>query len=133
MFYGLKIHHTKEHLTRAVVEGISFSLLMISEAIELANDKIDDIYASGIVVRSDWWLQMIADMFGKRVLLNDATDASAMGAAFMAMYATGMITDLTQVRSFLRPYKTFSPVPRTRDTYQSQFECFKSLIRMQTR
>ncbi|HRI22949.1 MAG TPA: gluconokinase, partial [Panacibacter sp.] len=34
MFYGLRISHKKEHLTRAVIEGISFSLLQILKETE---------------------------------------------------------------------------------------------------
>src|SRR5438105_13544545 len=105
MFYGLRIDHKKEHLTRAVIEGISFSLLELLKAIEKSNIVIDKIYVSGIVTQSEWWMQLLADMFGKTIVLSDGSDASVIGAAFMGMYATGMVKDLSEVKSFIQTIK----------------------------
>src|SRR4030095_11370079 len=58
MFYGLRANHKKEHLTRVVIEGISFSLLQILKAIEKSNIGIDKIFVSGIVTKSEWWMQL---------------------------------------------------------------------------
>lgn len=127
MFYGLQFIHRKEHLTRAVIEGISFSLLQILTAIEKINGTVNKVFVSGIVTQSDWWMQLLANMFGKTIVLNDSTDASAMGAAFMGMYATGMIDDLSTVKSFMQIAKTFEPEANIHAMYQKHFEVYASL------
>ncbi len=127
VFYGLRINHTKEHLTRVVVEGISFSLLQILEEIEKINIAIDKIYVNGIITQSEWWMQLLADMFGKTILLSDSTDASAMGAAFMGMYATGIIKNLSEVKSFLKTIKKFEANDGVHQLYKQQYKVYKSL------
>ena len=127
MFYGLRIHHKKEHLTRAVVEGISFSLLQILKNIEATNITVEKIYLSGVVTQSDWWMQLLADMFGKKILLSDGTDASALGAAFIGMYATGIISNLSVVKSFIQTKKVFEPDNKNTVIYKHQFDIYTSL------
>jgi gluconokinase len=127
MFYGLRMIHKKEHLTRAVIEGISFSLLQILKAIENSDIRIDKIYVSGIVTKSEWWMQLLADIFGKTMVLSDESDASAIGAVFMGMYATGAINDLSEAKSFITTTKTFEPDEVINKLYQQQYKLYVSL------
>jgi gluconokinase len=127
MFYGLRANHKKEHLTRVVIEGISFSLLQILKAIEKSNIGIDKIFVSGIVTKSEWWMQLLANVFGKTIVLSDDSDASAMGAAFMGMYATGIIKDLSEVKSFIKTTKTFEADELVHQLYQQQYKVYASL------
>jgi gluconokinase len=127
MFYGLRMHHKKEHLTRAVIEGITFSLLQILNSIESANIVIEQIHISGIVTQSEWWMQLIADIFGKKILFTGGDDASATGAAFIGMYATGIIPDLSDVSSFLKTKKIFTPDETIHLLYQKHYKLYTSL------
>ena len=127
VFYGLTIKHTKAHLTRAVIEGISFSLLQILEETGKESNNIHSVYVSGMVTQSSFWMQLLADMFGKKIILNDVTDASAMGAAFMGMHAVGFINDLTEVKKFLKADKVFVPDEEVHKIYLKQFEVYKKL------
>jgi gluconokinase len=127
MFYGLRMQHKKEHLTRAIVEGISFSLFQILKNIESTNIEVKKIHVSGIVTQSDWWMQLLADMFGKKILLSDNTDASAMGAAFIGMYATEIINDLSVVKSFVQTKKEFEPDIKLHELYKRHFQIYASL------
>ncbi len=127
IFYGLKINHHKEQLTRAVIEGISFSLLQILQTIEQTNKNINKVYVTGIVTKSDWWMQLLADMFGKLIIVNEVSDASAMGAAFMGMYATGIIHDLAEVKHFLSFEKEFIPDTEVYELYKKHFKIYISL------
>ncbi len=127
MFYGLRIRHSKTHLTRAVVEGISFSLLQILKEIENDLPAVQSVYVSGIVTQSYWWMQLIADMFGREIILNNVADASAMGAAFMGMYATGIIKELNEVSKFVQPSKRFVPDAEVHGIYKEKFEIYKQL------
>lgn len=127
IFYGLKIHHDRAHLTRAVIEGISFSLLQILDNIENQNNTVEAVYVSGFVTRSGFWLQLLADLFGKKIILNDVTEASAMGAAFIGMYATGYIKEPDEVKQFIKTDKVFEPNETNHLLYQKHFELYKKL------
>lgn len=127
MFYGLRINHSKAHFARAVIEGISFSLLHILEAIEEDNPGIHSVYVSGIITQSAFWMQLLADMFGKNIILNEVADASALGAAFMGMYAMCFIKSLDEVKQFITTSKVFEPDSATHAVYIKQFQLYKQL------
>jgi gluconokinase len=132
MFYGITLQHTKAHFARAVIEGISFALLQILTAIEKNNSTVTKIFTSGMATQSNWWMQLLADMFGKTVVLSDATDASALGAAFIAMYAMQMIPAIEQVNEFITISKQFKPDSINHVTYQELFTQYCTLYqRMQ--
>lgn len=127
LFYGLKITHERSNLTRAVIEGISFNLMQILESIENTGKKIDEIIATGIVTKSDWWMQLLADMFGKKVILNESADASAMGAAIVGMKAVGDIKRFEEITATFRITRSFSPDKKTHEHYRKLYVTYKTL------
>lgn len=89
-FFGITVQHQQEHFTRAVIEGIVFSLYQIGRGIEAAGQPINQIHVSGGFVRSKEWVQILADIFGKKIFLVNKEDASAIGATFLGMKALGI-------------------------------------------
>lgn len=45
-------------------------------------------------------MQLLADMFGKKIIINEPVDASAMGAAIIGIMATGKIKIFEEVKEF---------------------------------
>lgn len=84
VFFGLTLRHRKAHLTRAVVEGISFGLLDCLELVRTIGVEPDQIRASGGGARSSFWRQILADMFNTSVTTVNATEGAAFGAALLA-------------------------------------------------
>ena len=93
VFFGIDSLHKQEHFTRAVMEGILFALYNICKSLEESGLKINEIHVSGGFVHSEIWLQLLADIFGKKIVLIRAEDASAQGAAFLAMKKLKLIND----------------------------------------
>lgn len=87
-FFGFTINHTKAHLIRAAIEGIVYCLYSIGKVIE-EKDKVLQLYASGGFALSSLWLQIVADIFGKQVLVSDAKESSALGAVIVGIEAMG--------------------------------------------
>lgn len=87
VFFGITAQHQQEHFTKAVIEGILFSLYQIMKAIESDGVRIKQIHVSGGFVNSPEWVQLLATIFGKKVVLVNRDDASAIGAAFLAFDA----------------------------------------------
>lgn len=87
MWVGLKLLHTSAHLTRAVIEGICFALEDVLYAIQRSGQEIKRIHVSGGFVISTIWLQILADITGKELVLVSSEDASAIGAALLAARA----------------------------------------------
>ena len=127
VFFGLNNRHTKADLTRATVEGICFAMRGVIDAIEETNGSITNIYASGGFIKSSFWLQLLADILGKKMIINNSTDASSTGAAIIGMQALGLISNLSDANTFFIPAETYTPEENTYRQYESLFTIFRSL------
>ncbi|MEO8943648.1 MAG: gluconokinase [Ginsengibacter sp.] len=132
LFYGLKIKHQQSHLTRAVIEGISFNLMQILEAIENTGKQVDEVIVTGVITKSSWWMQLLADVFGKKIILNEPVDASAMGAAMIGMLATGKIKSFEEVKGFSVITQTFYSDEKAHERYKLYYEEYKRLYSRKT-
>ncbi|HEY2727582.1 MAG TPA: FGGY-family carbohydrate kinase, partial [Parafilimonas sp.] len=126
-FIGLTSAQTKAHITKAVMEGVCFSIVDVLHALEETSGVIKKIYLSGGIIKSDEWVQILVDISGKEIMVNEAADASALGAAFIGMKAIGMIKNITDAKMFLKNTKSFKPNKSNHTTYKKYFEIYSSL------
>jgi gluconokinase len=89
-FFGMRLIHQPQHFTRAVIEGICFALNDVLRSLEESGQLIFQLNVSGGFVSSSAWLQIMADITGKKLVLATAEDASAVGAAYLAVKALGI-------------------------------------------
>jgi gluconokinase len=101
-FFGISLHHKREHFIRAVMEGVCMSVLSVVLAIRDVTGPLSEIRVSGGFAKSAFWRQMLADMMGKELLVPETHEASALGAASLALYALGEIPSLDTVKSWIR-------------------------------
>jgi xylulokinase len=94
VFFGLTLRHRKPHMTRAVIEGVSFGL---RDSLELIHDlglSIDEVRVSGGGARSHLWLQVLADIFGVEITTVNVTEGAAFGAALLAGVGVGVFSSV---------------------------------------
>lgn len=123
-FTGLRRHHGPAHLHRAVLEGVAFSLRHIFEGMPVA---AREIIANGGFTHSPLWTQIIADTFGLPVRIDEQEEASARGAAFMAMKAAGAIGHYRELLPLKSEGRLFEPDGKNHKIYQEVFERYLSL------
>jgi xylulokinase len=90
VFFGLTLRHGKAHLTRAVLEGITYGL---RDSLELMRDlglSVQQVRASGGGARSPLWRQILADLFGTEIVTVNVTEGAAYGAALLAAVGAGV-------------------------------------------
>lgn len=83
-FVGLTASHTKAHLTRAVLEGVAFSLRDSFEIFKETGAEISSIRLGGGGAKSALWRQIQADVYAKEVETIEADEGAAFGAAILA-------------------------------------------------
>ncbi len=87
-FIGLTLKHTRGHLARSVLEGITRSLYRIGEAFkavpEFRGVSFREIRVTGGLTASPLGLQIMADMFNLPVIVPELAEGSARGAAILA-------------------------------------------------
>jgi gluconokinase len=127
VFVGLTMRHQKEQLIRSAIEGICFTLHQLINKLESAYGPVKEINVSGGFVRSAFWVQLIADITGKKLKATEMADASAIGAAYLAMFASGYLKQLSDVKRFIPVSKVFEPVLSNHKVYAELFRLFESL------
>jgi len=86
--FGLAHSSDASQLCRAVLQGVSFAFRDSLLALESAGTTLNDAYAIGGGSRSEYWVQLLANVLGIRLHLTAAGDVGAgFGAARLARLA----------------------------------------------
>ena len=88
-FVGLTASHTKAHLTRAVLEGVAFSLKDSIEIFGELGARAESIRLGGGGAKSALWRQIQADVYAQAVETIEAEEGAAFGAAILAGVGAG--------------------------------------------
>lgn len=109
IIFGLDLHHGREHLARATMEGVCFSLYSVALALQDLSGPFREIRATGGFTRSPLWLQILADIFGQEVSVPSGIEGACLGAALLGMKAMGEIENLKIVHQILPRGEVFKP------------------------
>jgi gluconokinase len=123
VFFGIKSYHTNAHFIRAALEGICFGLKNILDITEAATVPVTQINVSGGFVHSRTWMQMLADVCGKKICLIQTEDASSIGAALFYSEATGIMDYFSSpdIKAITEP------VENNVILYEQHYSVFKTL------
>lgn len=95
-FIGLSAHHTRGHLARAVMEGVSFALRQTLEISRTLGASADTIIAAGGGADSAVWRGIQADVYGLHLQRTLLTEQASVGAALLAGVGAGVYRDLDE-------------------------------------
>lgn len=90
MFFGLSNIHTKKQLMRSVYEGITFSQMDCLEIIRGLDVVLSEVRVGGGGAKSDFWQQMLADVFRADITTVNSTEGGALGVAILAGVGAGI-------------------------------------------
>ena len=90
VFFGLSAIHTKAHMLRAVMEGVSYSLCDCNDILEEMGVSVDQMMACGGGGKSPVWRQMLADLYQCEVKTVSQTEGPALGVAILAGVGCGL-------------------------------------------
>jgi xylulokinase len=89
-FIGLDVSHDRRHMTRAVLEGVSFGLRDGLELmVEAGVPRPTHVRASGGGLASELWRQILADTLQAEIATPDTTEGAAYGAGVLAAVGAG--------------------------------------------
>jgi len=127
-FVGVRSSHTKAHFTRAVLEGVSMSMLDCKTALDNLNiphsDKATIIGGGG---KSPLWRQMIADSLGITLVEMKYADSS-FGSAMLAGVSLGIFESPEAAVSTCNKVLS-ETVPNSENTvkYRELFKKYKAI------
>ncbi len=88
-FVGLTLAHTRGHLTRSIMEGVTYSMRDSLAIIRELGVPVKQIRASGGGSRSPFWRQIQADVFGQKVSTINSEEGPGYGVALLAAVGCG--------------------------------------------
>lgn len=127
-FTGLRATHTKAHFTRAVLEGVSLSLLDSKLYLDSLNIPYKSVAtAIGGGTKGKLWRQITADALGLALKVTESSDSS-FGSAMLAGIAAGVFKDPTDaVSRCVKEVDITYPNPENTEKYRKIFEDYKKI------
>ncbi len=128
-FVGLTVRHGRNHMTRAVLEGVAFGLRDSFELMKAAGLRsIDQVRVSGGGARSDVWRQILADVLGVELVTVNTTEGAAYGAALLAAVGAGRWPDVDAACESAIHITGSTPVsPSAAERYEASYHVYRGL------
>lgn len=128
-FIGLSASHSRGHMYRSILEGITFEQLFAINAVEKANGtKVSDLIVIGGGAASSLWLRILADITKKNICLPENTEASSLGAAISSALGIGWYKTFKEAASKMsRVKEIIKPNIQTNTKYQRMFLFYKRI------
>ena len=128
VLYGLGIHHSKKHIDRAIVEGVTFALRDSFELIKNLGVDIERVRITGGGAKSNAWAQLIADIFNVEVVKIAVEEGPALGAAILAMVGCNEYDTVEEACEEIVELSTsFIPRKDKVETYNKKYAEFTKL------
>lgn len=125
---GLNINTKAEDIIKAILEGITFEIMVNIERLEEAGVKVNELRAVGGLAKSDPFLQLKADMMGRKVTTLNVSEAGTLGVAILAGTASGVYKSIEDgVQQLVRIKKEFYPNPKIHEIYMDRFKTYKRI------
>lgn len=127
MYFGLDLKHTREHLYKAALEGIGYSIAQHFDILNENGLPVKKIMAVGGGTKNDVWLQIIADILGLPVCTAKVTFGAAFGDAIMAALGGGAYSSWADLEKVIEPSRVIHPNPEAHAVYKTLRPIFDKL------
>lgn len=128
VFFGLNLNHQRQHLTRAILEAVAYTMRHVQEHIEHSGAAIHEIHCCGGQASSELWCQIKADVTGCRVIVPEVIEAPVLGAAIIAGVGVGAFENFTQgAMNMVRPRRVIEPDDEHHTRYQEMYALYREL------
>jgi xylulokinase len=126
---GLTLRHTRSHLTRAVLEGVSFGLKDIFRLIQGAGlGEIRQVRASGGGTKGALWRQILASVLEAELVTVNTSEGAAFGAALLAGVGAGAWADVPSAcAATVRITGSTKPLPQQVEAYRRAYPLYREL------
>jgi xylulokinase len=127
-FVGLTASHTKAHLTRAVLEGVAFSLRDSLEIFQETGAAVETIRLGGGGAKSNLWRQIQADTYGHAVEVIETEEGAAFGAAILAGVGAGAWNSVDEAcAQTIRVLERSEPDPASAEKLNRNYQAYRLL------
>jgi xylulokinase len=129
-FLNLSLHHTRADMYHAILESLGFCLYENLQLLHGCGLSAGVVRSIGGGAKSDYWLQMAADIIGLPIERPAVTEAAVLGAAMIAAVGSGAFATLEECsEAFYRRERVFAPRAQNHAQYDDLFNNYVRLYR----
>ncbi len=127
-FVGLTVRHSFPHLTRAVLEGVSFGLCDSFELMKSSGlENTSQVRVTGGGARSLLWRQILADVFAAEIVTVNTTEGAAYGAALLAATGSGVFRSVEEACDATIKISSCTKPGENREVYGRIYPLYRNL------
>lgn len=127
-FVGMSATTTRGHMTRAVLEGVTFGLYDSLRILQEQGAPIRQLRVIGGGARSQLWKQILADIFGYEVEEINTNQGGALGAAILAATGAGRYASVDKgCREMIRVINRIRPISGNVEIYKRIYPLYMEL------
>lgn len=128
MFFGLSAMHTKKHMLRAVLEGVSYSLRDCVEVFREMDINVSDMMACGGGGSSPLWRSMLADLYNCPVKTAASKEGPALGVALLALTGAGVYSSVPEAcAAVVKTDKIQQPNEAAVPVYEDYYRLYRDI------
>ena len=125
---GLTLSTTKGELIKGILEGISYEIKQNLAMLQDAGVVINEVRAIGGGAKSEKWLQLKADMFGKKVIALDISEGVCLGTAILSGTAIGTYKSIeSAVEQLVTPRDVYYPREDIAQRYDEKLKTYQQI------
>ena len=127
ILFGLNLSHTRPHVYRAILEGISYGFKHHLDVLAEKGLHAGKARVTNGGARSDLWKQVTADVLGIPLEQIAHHPGSSLGAAFVAGMGCRVFTDWADIERFIDIAAVVEPDMTTHERYRQLFVIYHGL------
>jgi xylulokinase len=127
---GLTVRHGRQHLIRAVLEGITFGMRDQLEIMKKRGLNIREVRASGGGSASLFWRQMQADIYKTKTVTINTQEGGALGVALLAAVGTGVYSTVPEAcEAVIKVNETLKADRKRSNLYDQVYPVYQKLYK----
>lgn len=123
---GLTLSHSRQHIYRAILEGVAYGIRHNIETFESIGADVKRVIAVGGGTKSLTWLQIVSDTTGISQIVPNQTIGASYGDAYLAGIAAGILKT-SDIKNWIKTGVTVTPDPNTKDIYDQYYRDYLNL------
>jgi xylulokinase len=125
---GLTARTHRRDMIRSLLEGVTFGMRDALEIMKQMNIPIKEIRASGGGARSDFWRHLQADIYNAPIVVTNAAEGPAYGAALLAGVGTGAFKSVEQgCKCAIEQTTKILPNKKLAAAYENSYQIYHNL------
>jgi len=125
---GLTLGHNAMDIYKALMEGVTYEIMLNIEHLNSFGIDFKKIYATGGGASSKVWLQIKADILNRPITSLEAKEVGACGTCMMVGVAIGIFKDLYEAKKhFVKEVETVLTNKKNTEKYHKLYSSYKKI------